>query len=292
MITWFVTVTKDKEVVMDKFKNVEVINREKDFTFGDLTILCGRNNTGKTRLSYLLYEDAKSNVIFMGEDRIKMPFKLDNPQDIFKNSCIYEKYPDIFYLFNEMMNGYFVIKPHLHDMYCEIYFKPFDTHKNIFLTKHDIPSSFRSLLKIWIYLRFIAQYGDTLVINKPELCLDARNQRIMARLIAYLVNIGIKVFITTHSDYIIKELNLLIMLNKDDNRIEEIAEKYGYQKCYLINSAKIKAYMVDNMFLSDYGVKFIVIEADIDNEYGMKINSIDWEIDEMNRIESDIIWGN
>ena len=45
-----------------------------------------------------------------------------------------------------------------------------------------------------------------LFIDEPELNLHPGNQRRIARLFARLSKLGIKVFITTHSDYIIKEL--------------------------------------------------------------------------------------
>lgn len=52
------------------------------------------------------------------------------------------------------------------------------------------------------------------MVDEPELNLHPENQRKVARLLAALVNFGIKVFITTHSDYILKELNTLIMLGQ------------------------------------------------------------------------------
>ena len=51
------------------------------------------------------------------------------------------------------------------------------------------------------------------MVDEPELNLHPENQRRMARLFARLVNVGVKVFVTTHSDYIVKELNTLILLN-------------------------------------------------------------------------------
>ena len=46
----------------------------------------------------------------------------------------------------------------------------------------------------------------------------------MARLLAMLVNAGIYVAITTHSDYIIKEFNTLLMLHtrRDNEKIQAI----------------------------------------------------------------------
>ena len=82
------------------------------------------------------------------------------------------------------------------------------------MTMDESSSAVRSLLDIGFYLRHVANPGDLLMVDEPELNLHPENQRLIARLFARIVNLGIKVFITTHSDYIIKELNTLIMLKR------------------------------------------------------------------------------
>ena len=61
------------------------------------------------------------------------------------------------------------------------------------------------------------------MVDEPELNLHPENQRRIAQLFARLVNLGIRVFVTTHSDYIVKELNTLIMLNQDKPYLKQIA---------------------------------------------------------------------
>ena len=72
----------------------------------------------------------------------------------------------------------------------------------------------RSLLEIGFYLRHVAQRGDLLMVDEPELNLHPENQRRVARLFVCLISLGIRVFITTHSDYIVKEFNTLRALAK------------------------------------------------------------------------------
>jgi hypothetical protein len=81
------------------------------------------------------------------------------------------------------------------------------------------------------------------MVDEPELNLHPENQRRVARLFSRLVNIGIKVFITTHSDYIIKELNTLIMLNHNKPRLKEIAASEGYKTDELLSADKVKVYI-------------------------------------------------
>lgn len=56
-------------------------------------------------------------------------------------------------------------------------------------------------MDIYFYLKHISKIGDILIIDEPESHFTLRNQRLMAKLIAAIVNIGVKVFITTHSDF-------------------------------------------------------------------------------------------
>ena len=74
-------------------------------------------------------------------------------------------------------------------------------------------SSVKSLFLLDLYIKHIAHYGDFLVIDEPELNLHPENQVKMAELIVRLINSGIKIIMTTHSDYIIKEINNRIMLS-------------------------------------------------------------------------------
>ena len=111
------------------------------------------------------------------------------------------------------------------------------------LTMLESSSAVRSLVDLGLYLRCVAQKGDLLMIDLPEIGLHPINQCRIARLFARLINIGVKVFITTHSDYIVKELNTLIMLNHDDKpHLKRIAEENGYQHDELIKAAQVKVY--------------------------------------------------
>ena len=87
------------------------------------------------------------------------------------------------------------------------------------------------------------------MIDEPELGLHPENQCRIARLLARLVNAGIKVFITTHSDYIVKELNTLIMLKGDRPHLKRIAEENGYRDAELITGDQVKVYTAQEELL-------------------------------------------
>jgi len=138
--------------------------------------------------------------------------------------------------------------------------------------------------------------GKKVKLSMDEsLNLHPENQRRVARLFARLVNVGIKVFITTHSDYIVKELNTLIMLNHDKPHLQRIAQQEGYQPEELITAEKIKVYIAEeaNMKLEGNTKKTkcqTLILADIDPELGIEARSFDRTIETMNRIQEAIYW--
>ena len=157
-------------------------------------------------------------------------------------------------------------------------------------------SAVRSLLDIGFYLRHIAQKGDLLMVDEPELNLHPANQRRIARLFAQLVNIDIKVFITTHSDYIIKELNTLIMLNQDKQYLKKIMKKEKYSEAELLCADRVKVYIAkEDSVLKKGNVRktkcLTLVSANVNQELGIEVDSFDATIDEMNRIQEAIVWG-
>lgn len=176
----------------------------------------------------------------------------------------------------------------------ELYYIP--KGKRIKLSMDESSSAVRSLLDIGFYLRHVAKSGDLLMVDEPELNLHPDNQRRVARLFVRLVNLGVKVFITTHSDYIIKELNTLIMLNHDEPRLNEIAAKEGYKKEELLSSEKVRVYIAEEALVKlDGGERkkrcITLTPADIDARYGIEARSFDQTIEDMNRIQEEIVWG-
>ncbi|HAN73974.1 MAG TPA: hypothetical protein DCQ63_06550, partial [Planktothrix sp. UBA8402] len=206
-----------------------------------------------------------------------------------KSSFIADNYPDILVDFANIIGGEYTITQN-----DELYYVP--KGKRIKLSMDESSSAVRSLLDIGFYLQHEAQKGDLLMIDEPELNLHPENQRRVARILARLVNIGIKVFITTHSDYIVKELNTLIMLNHDKPHIKRIAEQEGYKQVELIAYDQIKVYIAEAALIKLDGSQKktkcqTLTPADINPELGIEARSFDPTIETMNRIQEAIVWG-
>ena len=106
-------------------------------------------------------------------------------------------------------------------------------------------SAVKSLFSLDLYIRHIASKDDLLIIDEPELNLHPDNQRKMAKLLAVLVNSGINVFVSTHSDYFIKELNNLVMLSNDIKDKEKIMTEYKYNNNEILKPDDINLYVID-----------------------------------------------
>lgn len=206
-----------------------------------------------------------------------------------KRSFIAETHPEILRDFADIIGGEYSVNRN-----DELYYLP--KGKRIKLSMDESSSAIRSLLHIGFYLRHEARKGDLLIVDEPELNLHPENQRRVARLFARLINSGIQVFITTHSDYIIKELNTLIMLNRDLPHLIRIREEEGYHKNELIDHQKVKVYIAEesSIKLDDKDRKqkcHTLIAANIDAELGIEARSFDSVIDKMNKIQEEIVWG-
>lgn len=92
----------------------------------------------------------------------------------------------------------------------------------------EASSAVRSLVVLWYWLKAQADVGHMLLIDEPELNLHPENQRAFARFLAKLVNIGVRVFITTHSDTMLREFNTLIMLARNLPHTPQVRQQFGY----------------------------------------------------------------
>jgi ABC-type multidrug transport system ATPase subunit len=206
-----------------------------------------------------------------------------------KRSFIAEQYPEVLAEFASIIGGEYVVTRD-----DELFYVP--KGKRVKLSMDASSSAVRSLLDIGFYLKHEAQSGDLLMVDEPELNLHPENQRCVARLFARLMNLGIKIFITTHSDYIIKELNTLIMLNHNKPHIKRIAEEEGYREKELLSSEKVKVYIAEETLIKVDGNSKktkcqTLTPAKIDSELGIEARSFDTTIETMNRIQEAIVWG-
>lgn len=113
-----------------------------------------------------------------------------------------------------------------------------------------------------------------LIIDEPESHIDPINQIKFARALVRWVKTGVKILISTHSDYIVKEINNLIMLSRSFDNKKQLLEDLNYSKEDEIQPAAIKAY-----YAIDGGLQPCSM-----NEFGIEVPSFEQSIDELIRV--------
>ena len=82
-------------------------------------------------------------------------------------------------------------------------------------------SMVKELSPLVLYLRYLAQSGNWLIIDEPEMNLHPGAQAKIIEFLAMLVNAGLNVLITTHSPYITDHLTNLISAASEDQSISD-----------------------------------------------------------------------
>lgn len=80
-----------------------------------------------------------------------------------------------------------------------------------------------------------------MIIEEPEAHLHPELQQKMARVIIKMMNCGVPVWVTTHSDTILQHINNMLKLN-NHKRSEELQLEYGYEKTDLVSEKNIEMY--------------------------------------------------
>lgn len=146
---------------------------------------------------------------------------------------------------------------------------------------HISSSTVKSLFGLVFYLTYIALPGQYLIIDEPELNLHPDNQRKLAKVLAKIANRGINVILSTHSDYLIKEFNNLIMLSKMSTNREELMQKYGYEESQLLNPEDVSPVL----FVDDR-----IVPMEIDPVEGIIAETFDNVINRYNEVADEIYY--
>ncbi len=182
------------------------------------------------------------------------------------------------HLQKQLANGAYKVKRKSGD----IQFKPYQKKRGGTATQnmglHMASSTVKSLFGLWFYLENQAQRGDLLMIDEPELNIHPENQRYIARLLARLVNAGLHVVISTHSDYIVREFNSLLMLSQDNG---ELRKKHKYSENETLTVEQVSACLFDNQSITPF---------EISSEDGIYATTFDTVIEDLNRVNDDIYY--
>jgi AAA ATPase domain len=161
----------------------------------------------------------------------------------------------------------------------------------------EASSAVRSLVVLWYWLKAQADVGDLLLIDEPELNLHPENQRAFARFLVKLVNIGVKVFITTHSDTMLREFNTLIMLARDLPHTAQVRQQFGYAPDEQLAPSDIALYVANGKPISSTtgkakrGSSATLVRIQADEKLGLDAKIFDDTIVEMGKVQDALRYG-
>lgn len=266
-----------------------IFRKELDFARTRMIEALGTLKAKDLKNPFRLIEQMEAGYAWPVRDNVDFVRQLE---DIDKQaSDLAKQHPEVIKAFDAIIGGtYKVIKDQ------GLIYQPKGGNKTRF-TMNESSSCIRALLDIGFYLRCKAKPGDLFMIDEPELNLHPKNQRAFARLVARMVNAGIKVFITTHSDYLVKEFNTLIMLHQKTMHTKSVQESYGYDNAELLNPQNIRLYMSSTELkpAPERGKRASRINtlklAKIYPDRGIEVTTFDDTIEVMNTIQSEILYG-
>lgn len=136
----------------------------------------------------------------------------------------------------------------------------------------------KSLYLMDVFIRNHISKNSYLIIDEPELNLHPKNQVKMAELLVRLSNFGVKVIITTHSDYIVKEINNRIMASSIKS--DQILGELNYTQNDLISKERVNAFTISK--------EGFISEVDKD-EFGINARLFDETILDVDRRSETLI---
>ena len=144
-----------------------------------------------------------------------------------------------------LIKGRLAIRPEGYFEYPEIDY----VFKDKVIPLHRSSSTVSELAPLFLYLKYKVETGDLLIIEEPEAHLHPENQRILARLLVRLIRKGMKLVITTHSDFLLEQLSNFVQMNRLDEEDYLLAREVGAYSFRF--DGKADGYMVDPIEVTD-----------------------------------------
>lgn len=155
---------------------------------------------------------------------------------------------------------------------------------------NESSSAIKTLAPLVFYLRHSAGRYNILFVDEPELNLHPKNQILLAKIFVKMINAGLRLVISTHSDYIIREINNMIMadtlndaLKKEEalhnKEVYQHVAEMGYDKSLCLSQDKFAPYLFEKNLMGK--VEVAPLEVD---RYGFNMPSIDEAINSQNDV--------
>jgi hypothetical protein len=142
---------------------------------------------------------------------------------------------------------------------------------------YNASSSIKQLAPLLLYLRYRAAENDLLIIDEPEMNLHPESQARLLEALGILVNLGVKVLLTTHSPYFMAHLNNLVNGDSENSAALKRQASSFYlkdQRAFLrmdqVSAYEMKKNKLSSLKDEDYGIRWDTlsdVSADIQQKY-------------------------
>ena len=133
---------------------------------------------------------------------------------------------------------------------------------------HQVSSMVSETAPLLLFLKFLIGPGHLFIVEEPESHLDPANQRHLAKAIARMVNAGVKVLVTTHSDIFLNQINNLMKISGIPT---DQLRKRGYEEEDVLAPERVGAYLFHPNVQSGTRVEPLTV----DPAYGISTESFD-----------------
>ena len=104
---------------------------------------------------------------------------------------------------------------------------------------------------------------------------------LLAKIFVKMINAGLRLVISTHSDYIIREINNMIMADGLNKAGDKRYTNKGYDESLCLSQDKFAPYLFEKNQKGKMKVKVTPLEVD---RYGFSMPSIDEAINDQNEV--------
>lgn len=269
--------------------NVEMFTVERNSIYTFSKELSVRKQEALDNMLLLMDKEKKIDrfdLYFRNNYKYPLPIRMgleiaDNLSEIKKTDSQFYKFSS--FMEDELLHGKVQVSND-----GEIQFKPSQASRTT-LPIQMTASVVKTLSSLDLYLKHIATINDLIIIDEPEINLHPDNQILVARMLVRLMNSGFRIILSTHSDYIIREINNMVMMSKKEaNVVKGLLAKGTYTEKDYINPQDLGVYYFNYRTPSSRHIKIEKLKVE---EGGFSVKSIDKTISDQNKIAEELFYG-